>query len=143
MKVVVTGGSGFVGKRLHLVKPDWIYLSSKDLDLTKDKNRPEWMKDIIKEIEGPIKKDPKKDDDLRILKGKLEIKDLITKIKNVDLHNFKFLVDVYLNLSNSTLSLTGVGFDTLTKSRFEYFYPMDQSGQGSKNPPGSGLLVKK
>ncbi len=34
MKVVVTGGSGFVGKRLKLIKPDWIYLSSKDLDLT-------------------------------------------------------------------------------------------------------------
>ena len=33
MKVVVTGGSGFVGKRLSLIKPDWIYLSSKDLDL--------------------------------------------------------------------------------------------------------------
>ena len=26
MKVVVTGGSGFVGKRLQLVKPDWTYL---------------------------------------------------------------------------------------------------------------------
>ena len=33
MKVVVTGGSGFVGKRLSLIKPDWIYLSSKELNL--------------------------------------------------------------------------------------------------------------
>jgi GDP-L-fucose synthase len=33
MKVVVTGGSGFVGKRLQLVKPDWVYLSSKDYNL--------------------------------------------------------------------------------------------------------------
>ena len=33
MKVVVTGGSGFVGRRLQLVKPDWIYLSSSDLNL--------------------------------------------------------------------------------------------------------------
>ena len=33
MKVVVTGGSGFVGKRLQLIKPDWTYLSSKDYDL--------------------------------------------------------------------------------------------------------------
>ena len=33
MKVIVTGGSGFVGRRLQLIKPDWIYLSSKDYDL--------------------------------------------------------------------------------------------------------------
>jgi len=33
MKVLVTGGSGFVGKRLQKFKPDWIYLSSSDVDL--------------------------------------------------------------------------------------------------------------
>ena len=33
MKVVVTGGSGFVGKRLRLVHPEWTYLSRKDVDL--------------------------------------------------------------------------------------------------------------
>jgi GDP-L-fucose synthase len=33
-KVLVTGGSGFVGKQLKKVKPDWIYISSKDYDLT-------------------------------------------------------------------------------------------------------------
>lgn len=33
MKVVVTGGTGFVGKRLQKIKPEWIYLSSKDYDL--------------------------------------------------------------------------------------------------------------
>ena len=44
MKVVVTGGSGFVGKRLQLVKPDWIYLSSKDLDLTNYEKTVEYLK---------------------------------------------------------------------------------------------------
>jgi len=34
MKVLVTGGSGFVGKRLQRVRPDWIYQSSRDVDLT-------------------------------------------------------------------------------------------------------------
>mgnify|MGYP005992199437 CR=1 FL=1 len=33
-KVLVTGGSGFVGKQLKNVKPDWIYISSKEYDLT-------------------------------------------------------------------------------------------------------------
>ena len=38
MKVVVTGGTGFVGKRLKKIKPDWIYLSSKDYDLVSTKD---------------------------------------------------------------------------------------------------------
>ena len=33
MKVLVTGGTGFVGKRLQSIKPNWIYISSKDYDL--------------------------------------------------------------------------------------------------------------
>ena len=33
-KVLVTGGSGFVGKSLKKHKEDWIFLSSKDCDLT-------------------------------------------------------------------------------------------------------------
>jgi len=34
MTVLVTGGSGFLGKRLKLIRPNWIYVSSKDYDLT-------------------------------------------------------------------------------------------------------------
>ena len=33
MRVIVTGGTGFVGKRLKNFQPDWTYLSSKDYDL--------------------------------------------------------------------------------------------------------------
>tara|TARA_A100001391_G_scaffold201935_1_gene190240 strand:- start:8542 stop:9429 length:888 start_codon:yes stop_codon:yes gene_type:complete len=33
MKVVVTGGTGFVGTRLQRVKPDWIYVGSNDVNL--------------------------------------------------------------------------------------------------------------
>ena len=36
--VLVTGGSGFLGKRLKLIKPNWTYISSRDCDLT-DKNK--------------------------------------------------------------------------------------------------------
>ena len=32
IKVLVTGGTGFVGERLRLVKPDWVYMSSKDVN---------------------------------------------------------------------------------------------------------------
>ena len=34
-KVLVTGGSGFLGKRLQRVQPKWRYLSSRDCDLTR------------------------------------------------------------------------------------------------------------
>ena len=32
--VLVTGGTGFVGKRLKIVKPEWSYISSRECDLT-------------------------------------------------------------------------------------------------------------
>ena len=34
MTVLVTGGSGFVGKALQITNPDWLYVSSKDCELT-------------------------------------------------------------------------------------------------------------
>jgi GDP-L-fucose synthase len=34
MKVLVTGGSGFVGTALKRIRPDWHYISSRDYDLT-------------------------------------------------------------------------------------------------------------
>jgi GDP-L-fucose synthase len=34
MKVLVTGGNGFVGKNLQKIRPDWVYISRKDADLT-------------------------------------------------------------------------------------------------------------
>ena len=36
MKVLVTGGSGFIASALKKVKPEWIYVSSKDYDLISD-----------------------------------------------------------------------------------------------------------
>tara|TARA_R110000824_G_scaffold121208_15_gene277216 strand:+ start:279 stop:1205 length:927 start_codon:yes stop_codon:yes gene_type:complete len=33
-KVLVTGGSGFVGKSIQRLRPNWIYMSSKDCDIT-------------------------------------------------------------------------------------------------------------
>lgn len=45
-KVVVTGGSGFVGKRLQLVKPEWTYLSSKDVNLLDFKETKDYFQSI-------------------------------------------------------------------------------------------------
>jgi len=44
----------------------------------------------------------------------------------------KYLCDIYLYLTRSSLSLNGVAFDTLNKSRFEYEY--NQPGQHNAEP---------
>jgi len=38
MRLLVTGGSGLVGHAMQKICPDAIYVSSKDYDLTKEKN---------------------------------------------------------------------------------------------------------
>ena len=47
MKVLVTGGSGMVGSSLKIIEPNWIYLSSKDGDLTNF----ETVRSILKKYE--------------------------------------------------------------------------------------------
>lgn len=44
-KVLVTGGNGFLGKRLKITKPEWNYLSSKEVDLTKPNELYSYIKD--------------------------------------------------------------------------------------------------
>lgn len=44
--VLVTGGSGFLGKRLQIEKPEWNYVSSKDCDLTNKKQVNELFNDL-------------------------------------------------------------------------------------------------
>ena len=45
-KVLVTGGTGFVGRRLKKIKPDWIYMSSDDCDLTDARKLRKYLDDI-------------------------------------------------------------------------------------------------
>jgi len=61
---------------------------------------------------------------------KKELKEMINileRIKKLDLHNVKFLADIYMYLCRSTLSIDASAFDTLTTSRFEYHYPVPQA----------------
>jgi len=75
-----------------------------------------------------------------IAKGNIKInsntKNMLDKIKNMLSHNIKFLCDVYFYLSRSTLSIGATGFDTLTKSKFEYSYPGQQQPQGQQQSKG-------
>jgi GDP-L-fucose synthase len=46
MKVLVTGGSGFTGTHLKYIKPDWIYVSSQDYDLTSEGDTKKMFQEI-------------------------------------------------------------------------------------------------
>lgn len=52
-----------------------------------------------------------------------ETKEIIEETTKYLQHNFKFLISIFLLISNSTLSIDGAAFETLTTSRFEYSYP--------------------
>ena len=45
-RILVTGGSGFLGRRLKMHYPDWIFVSSKDFDLTKYSEAEKILTDI-------------------------------------------------------------------------------------------------
>ena len=45
-KVLVTGGSGFLGTRLRIAQPDWVYVSSKDYDLLNEDECDKMFSDI-------------------------------------------------------------------------------------------------
>lgn len=49
-------------------------------------------------------------------------------------HNAKFLIDLYLNMSRTTLSVKGMGILELLKNKFEISYPQ-QSTAGSGTQP--------
>jgi len=73
------------------------------------------LKDMENKATGKEKKDIK------------EMIDILERIKKLDLHNVKFLADIYMYLCRSTLSIDASAFDTLTTSRFEYYYPVSQN----------------
>ncbi|MCJ7458335.1 MAG: hypothetical protein MUP17_05030 [candidate division Zixibacteria bacterium] len=89
----------------------------------------ESLLDYIKQFED--EKDPKATKEE--IKNKEDVMKTLTTIRKYDSHNLKFLIDIYLYLSNSTLSIGGTAFDTLSKNRYEYAYP--NAGYNPAAPP--------
>lgn len=65
----------------------------------------------------------------KISKATEEANEMVYSIWDEDT---KYLCDIYLYLTRSSLSLNGVAFDTLNKSRFEYEY--NQPGTTTNDP---------
>lgn len=59
-------------------------------------------------------------------------------------HNIKFLVDLYLNIGRTSLSLGGTGFIEMLKNKFEVNYPSGQmSGQNLPQPQQSAGIFNR
>jgi hypothetical protein len=83
------------------------------------------------------KKDPEKAKQIDKEVGRSpEIAKLMENNRKFMLHNIKFLVDIYLYLSRSTLSLSMSAFEILSTSRYEYAYPGMEGGMTPREEPG-------
>jgi len=55
-------------------------------------------------------------------------------------HDIKFLVDLYVNIARSSMSVGGAGFLELLKNKFEIVYPQGQGLTEVQKPQGGGFL---
>jgi len=62
----------------------------------------------------------------------------LQNIKTQQLHNVKFIADLYLYLIRSTMALGSVTFDSLSKNRYEYEYAPNQMP-----PPEAAQMQQK
>ncbi len=54
-------------------------------------------------------------------------------------HNVKFLIDLYLNIGRTTLSLGATGIMELLKNKYEVIYPPQVSTTGLQQPTATGV----
>jgi hypothetical protein len=87
----------------------------------KEKYEPgEKKKSDSKEKENPDEPKAELDEEFTDIQ---DIAKLMENCRKFMLHNIKFLVDIFLYLSRSTLSLSMSAFEILSTSRYEYAYP--------------------
>lgn len=54
-------------------------------------------------------------------------------------HNAKFLIDLYLNIGRTTLSIGATGIMELLKNKYEVVYPQQNPSQQITQPMGTGV----
>jgi hypothetical protein len=102
-----------------------------------------WVRDLVKLAEFLY------DYEDQLNQGKLgfknketeaDIKETLTAIKKMLLHDVKFSVDIFLYLIRSTSGVGAAAFDTLSKSRFEYEYGNYPNQQVQQQPQQKGFF---
>lgn len=98
-----------------------------------------WIREFVKIAEMMYDYRERVDSDVK--SGKLVLRTrterLLENNERLIEHNIKFLVDLYLNLMRSTLSLGATGFMEILKNKFELSYP-----QMANQPPGEDRASK-
>ena len=64
-------------------------------------------------------------EDIYLLREKIQNEDnkkIVDEIQNISIHNVKFLTDIFLYISRSSLSLNAKAFEEFLKQKFEYEY---------------------
>lgn len=87
-----------------------------DMDEEIIKKLPRSTQDTITKV-----KQAKKDMDIRLVLE--ETKKIVHETSKYLQHHLKYLISIFILVSNTTLSIDGAAFETLTTSRFEYSYP--------------------
>ena len=70
---------------------------------------------------------------------------LLDNIKRLLSHNCKFMIDLYLNIGRTSLSLGATGVMEILKNKYEIVYPNQQAiqtGQGNHDNRNQGKLYK-
>lgn len=96
-----------------------------------------WIREFVKICElmydyaDDLKIDPK-DPKKKLVKLSQRATDLLKQNQRLMQHNAKFLIDLYLNMGRTTLSVGALAFLETLKNKFEISYP-------EKNTAGTGL----
>lgn len=84
-----------------------------------------WLREFVKI--GELLYDYREDLDIKQKKGTITISPRTTQLlfnnQRLIEHNIKFLIDLYLNIGRTTLSLGATGILELLKNKFEMSYP--------------------
>lgn len=84
-----------------------------------------WVREFIKIAETvyDIKEDLDNKEKLGIYKLKDRTKEIIIKCMRLIEHIAKFLIDIYLNIARTTLSLGATAFTEINRNKFDFSYP--------------------
>lgn len=72
-----------------------------------------------------------------------ETKSIVSQITKYMQHNLKFLISIFNLVSNTTLSIEGAAFETLTTARYEYHYPNMGVGQPPQRSSFLNIFSRK
>lgn len=115
-----------------------------------------WIREFVKvaEIMYDVRENIEKDLALEVKLAKVKDKSLLVDVDGVRKrterlldnnerlmeHNVKFLVDLYLNIGRTSLSLGGGGFLELLKNKYEIVYPAANNAVGGIGDQKKGLM---